>query len=221
VTTWVIGGSSGIGAATTELLRKDLRSYLQTSIDEVDVTHPHDIRRYWNTHLDITDVVYSAGVNALMWNSDFMVAWARKIFDVNVYGLMQLVAAIEESGREANVVVVTSDAATRPMRTSMAYCASKAAMNAIVKQAAREGAPDFRINAVAPGMIDGTQMTKYIDMTVPKLRNWTPEEALRYETSQIPMGRRGTPEEVAEVILAVLDGPNYQTGAIVEVNGGR
>jgi NAD(P)-dependent dehydrogenase (short-subunit alcohol dehydrogenase family) len=70
-------------------------------------------------------------------------------------------------------------------------------------------------------MIDGTGMTRYIDKTVPELRGWTPEASARYEASQSPIGRRGTVDEVAEVVYDVLHGPEFLTGSIVQVNGGR
>jgi NAD(P)-dependent dehydrogenase (short-subunit alcohol dehydrogenase family) len=119
------------------------------------------------------------------------------------------------------IVAVSSDAAERPMRTSIAYCASKAALNMAVKVAARELAPEIRVNAVSPGMVSGTAMTEYIDDVVPEIRRWTPEAAARYEQSQIPAGRRATKDEVADLVYHTLCGPEYMTGSILTLNGGR
>jgi 2,3-dihydro-2,3-dihydroxybenzoate dehydrogenase len=71
------------------------------------------------------------------------------------------------------VVVVGSDAAWREMRTSVAYCASKAALHQAVRVIARERASEeFAINVVAPGMTEPTGMQEYVDESVPMIRKW-------------------------------------------------
>ena len=108
------------------------------------------------------------------------------------------------------------------MRTSAIYCASKAALEMAVRVASREYAPaGWRINAVAPGKVEHTPMTDYVDHRVMELRGWTMEEADDYELASTPLGRKVTKEEVAQVIEQVLFGPKAQTGEIVAVNGGR
>jgi NAD(P)-dependent dehydrogenase (short-subunit alcohol dehydrogenase family) len=155
-----------------------------------------------------------------MWIDEMSTRLAGCIYDVNVLGFMRVLRAAVHTGCRS-IVAISSDAATRPMRTSMAYCASKAALDMCVKCAARELAPEIRVNAVSPGMTLGTAMTEYIDKTVPAMRGWTPEEAWEYEHSQIPAGRRARPEEIAQVVYDVLVGPEYMTGSIVTINGGR
>jgi NAD(P)-dependent dehydrogenase (short-subunit alcohol dehydrogenase family) len=222
---WVIGGTSGIGAAVVErcaFMGDDVRA----TGEAIDVRSRDELDRYFNDESWFDGVVYSAGMNRLSWIRDLDPFSAADIMDVNVTGfmrLLQVVAGYNAAGghRCRSVVAISSDAATRPMRTSMAYCASKAALDAAVRCAARELAPDVRVNAVSPGMIDGTGMTRYIDKTVPELRGWTPEASARYEASQSPIGRRGTVDEVAEVVYDVLHGPEFLTGSIVQVNGGR
>lgn len=107
------------------------------------------------------------------------------------------------------------------MRRSITYCASKAALVQAVRVAGRELAPWVRVNAVSPGIIDETPMTVSIDREVMEQRDWTREQALEYERSLIPMGRRGNKGEVADLIMHTLLGPVYMTGANIEINGGK
>jgi NAD(P)-dependent dehydrogenase (short-subunit alcohol dehydrogenase family) len=108
------------------------------------------------------------------------------------------------------------------MRTSAIYCASKAALEMAVRVASRELAPlGWRVNAVAPGKVADTPMTSYVDQRVMEIRGWTEEQASEYERQSSPLGRMVTKEEVADVILNVLNGPQAQTGEIIAVNGGR
>lgn len=225
---WVIGGDSGIGAAVAmDMAARDYRVVVTGR--EVDVRDDLAVERQWKAHV-YDGVVYCAGINILMHDTELNVELAQEVMDVNVFGFMRLIRLVAQdyttgfasrAEGQFSVVAVSSDAATRPMRTSMAYCASKAALNMCVKQAARELAPFVRVNAVAPGMTAATGMTQYIDSTVPRMRGWTALEARKYERSQIPMQRRAEPTEIARVIGDVYHGPAYMTGSVVEVNGGR
>lgn len=192
----------------------------------LDIRSPLLIRDYIHKFGPYDRIVYSAGVNNLAWVSDLAMDSLNVLietFMVNTFGFIDLMAIHEREfpGRSGSAVVITSDAAERPMRGSTAYCASKAATNAAMRCMARELAPRWRINAVAPGMTDGTRMTDKLDADIPAFRGWTPEKAREYEQSQIPAGRRATVYEVADLAVSVLNGPEYMTGSIVTINGGR
>lgn len=220
---WVIGGTSGIGAAVASLLEERLEIPSATGTD-VDVTIPEELMLYQRRCGPWDGVVFSAGVNQLSWIKTLNQQWQQTIMDTNYGGFVNLLRVLlnDERQRPIHVLAVSSDAARRPMRTSLAYCSSKAALNMAVQCAARElGPKGWRINAIAPGMTDRTEMTAYIDKAVPAIRGWTPQQAREYERSQQPVGRRGTPEEMALMILDVLYAPDYLNGSIIEVNGGR
>lgn len=91
------------------------------------------------------------------------------------------------------------------------YAAAKAGMVGLTKSTAREGARyGIRVNAVQPGLID-TAMTRAM-----------PEDAWMQKLAGIPLGRAGSPEEVASVALFLAsDMASYVTGVTVEVAGGR
>jgi len=223
--TWVVGGTSGIGAACERVLREMDGHRVIASGSKVDVRDPDHLFSFlagWNDADGsmIKGLIYSVGVNRLNWADSVTPEEMLELYHINVVGLinvLQVVPAVER------VVVIGSDAAWRNMRTSVAYCASKAALHRAVSVIARERASDeFAINIVAPGMTEPTQMQEYIDKTVPQIRGWSEEHASLYESSQIPLGRRAHVDEVAAVAVSVLLMPtNYLNGATIAVNGGR
>lgn len=96
-------------------------------------------------------------------------------------------------------------------RSSAAYIASKGSVMALTKAAAREAAAlGITVNAVAPGLID-TAM----------LRQSLPEGAEEPVVEAIPLGRIGTPEDVAGAVAFLVSADAaYLTGAVIDVNGG-
>lgn len=221
----VLGGTSGIGRAFMERaaeLPSPWDAMYAPGIEALDVTQIEPMLQMVQEYRP-TDVVYSVGVNNLQWMRDVNPLVFNHLMETNVWGFFNLIRALDHYGpHPSNIVVVTSDAAWRPMRTSAVYCASKAALEMAVRVASREYAPaGWRINAVAPGKVEDTAMTDYVDARVLELRGWTVEAAEAYEVASTPLGRKVTKEEVAQVIEQVLFGPKAQTGEIVAVNGGR
>jgi len=90
------------------------------------------------------------------------------------------------------------------------YAASKAGVMALTKSAARELAPrSVRVNAVAPGFIE-TKMTEVL-----------PEDVRQKMMDAVPLGRFGSPEDVASAVLFLAgDASSYMTGQVLTVSGG-
>ncbi|OYU47006.1 MAG: dehydrogenase [Rhizobiales bacterium PAR1] len=142
----------------------------------------------------------------------------RKVLEESVVAFTRLAQgarALLKSSEHPRIVAVSSFVA-HAFRTDMnpfaATTASRAALEALVKAMALELAPEgITVNAVVPGLIrkDEGRGSKL-----------APEAIARME-AMIPMGRRGTPEEVA-AIIAMLASPaaSYVTGQIWHVNGG-
>ena len=95
---------------------------------------------------------------------------------------------------------------------ALAYAAAKGGVIALTKAMAKELAPHgVRVNCVAPGLIGETQFHA----------RYTSREVFEATVRSVPLGRAGTPEEVARAI-AFLAGPDsaYLTGETIEINGG-
>ena len=91
----------------------------------------------------------------------------------------------------------------------MAYSATKGAVNALTRALGKELAPSgIAVNAIACGAID-TQMNAVFG-----------KEALDGLAEEIPAGRMGRPEEVADTVLALLEAPLYLTGQVITLDGG-
>ena len=220
---WVVGGTSGIGKACANLARELKHNVIDTG-REVDVRDQSSMLAFLGRKREfkgpVSHLIYSAGINRLEWSMEVSSEEMLNLYHVNVVGLINVLQFLPSVQR---VVVIGSDAAWREMRTSVAYCASKAALHQAVRVIARERASeDFAINVVAPGITEPTGMQRYIDDTVPKIRKWSKVSARQYEESQIPMKRRAGVREVAEVVMSTLLMPTpYLNGAIIPVNGGR
>ncbi len=91
----------------------------------------------------------------------------------------------------------------------VAYSASKGGLNTFTKALAKELAPsEIQVNAIACGLID-TQMNAHLS-----------EDDLDALKTEIPAGRAGNPDEVAQAVLSLLNMPSYFTGQIVTLDGG-
>ena len=113
----------------------------------------------------------------------------------------------QKSGKIVNISSVSSKLA---LAGQSVYSATKGAVNSMTATLAKELAPyGIQVNAVAPGFID-TDMIKAI-----------PEEKKEEYLKEIPLGRLGTVEEVADVVaLLASDATSYVTGQVIVMDGG-
>jgi 3-oxoacyl-[acyl-carrier protein] reductase len=112
--------------------------------------------------------------------------------------------------RQGRIVNVTSVVAKLGNPGQTNYCAAKAGIEGFTRSLAREIASrSVTVNCVAPGIID-TDMTRAL-----------PDDARKRLLDQVPLGRLGTPEDVAAAVrFLVGDDASYVTGAVLDVNGG-
>jgi NAD(P)-dependent dehydrogenase (short-subunit alcohol dehydrogenase family) len=147
-------------------------------------------------------------------------------FAVNLVAPLLLSQALGKhlGERGGAIVNVSSTLSDRVAQNTVVYAASKAALNTATKGLALELAPaGVRVNAVLPGGVE-TDMLR-----APRLRpgeTLGPGEIEARVKSQLsglaalhPLGRLGTPEEVAAVVIGVLD-QTWQTGSLVTIDGG-
>ncbi|MCO6455803.1 MAG: glucose 1-dehydrogenase [Pirellulaceae bacterium] len=139
----------------------------------------------------------------------------RRTIDVTMWGAFYLLRAAAQQmiqqGDGGAVVLVSSPHAFLPVPRSMAYNMSKAALEHMGKTAAIELAEQrIRVNMIQPGWID-----------TPGERKFASEEILQRAGRNIPLGRLGQPEEIADAILFLCDPRHeYMTGATLLVDGG-
>jgi len=163
-----------------------------------------------NSGATIRVLVNNAGIR-----KDALIMWMKneewnEVIDTNLNSFLFLTRflikdmLINKSGRIINVVSLSG---LKGLPGQANYSAAKAGVIGATKALAQEVAKkNVTVNAVAPGFIR-TDMTRDLDETQLK--------------SMIPMGRFGTPEEVAEVVAFLAsDKASYITGAVINVNGG-
>jgi NAD(P)-dependent dehydrogenase (short-subunit alcohol dehydrogenase family) len=141
-------------------------------------------------------------------------AWQR-VLDVNLTGTLLACRAVGPhmvERKSGSIVTVASIAAKRPDAGPISYTVSKAGVWMLTKSLARSLAPTgVRVNAIGPGFIE-TNMTTLI----------TGNEAIRnMALTQIPLGRFGRPEDIANAALFLAsDESSYFTGEILHPDGG-
>lgn len=139
-------------------------------------------------------------------------AWDR-VIRVNLTGAFLVTRAVSRHmmrARAGSIVNVSSVVALTGSAGQANYAASKAGLIGFTRSLARElSARNIRVNAIAPGFID-TEMTRNL-----------PEEVRKGYAERIPLGRMGTPEDVAEVVAFLLgDRSSYVNGVVLPVDGG-
>jgi len=240
----VTGSASGIGAATAVMLAgrgarvvinysksEDAARATQaacaaagaeTLLVKADVSADADCRGLAQAAMEkwgrIDALVNNAGATKFANHADLEALSAedfQRIYAVNVIGTYQMVRAcapaMKQGGRGA-VVNVSSIAGKNGMGSSMAYAASKGALNTLTMSLARVLGPEIRVNAVCPGMVDSKWLRE----------GYGPRYAAieaRYR-SGTPLGRPGTPEEVAAVIVWLIEGADLITGDTIMVDSG-
>lgn len=220
----VIGRRDGnIADVLVKSLDEDWDVYAPDGPEELDVTDAIMIGQYISDNGPFDAVLYAAATNRLRWIEHITMHSLHEVYAVNVFGFVQTVRYHLREFRDypTRFVAVVSDASRTPMRGSLMYGSSKAALSAVIKNMARELAPKQTVVGVSPTVVADTPMTDYIDQVVPAFRGWSPEQAAAYEASNIPLGRRLTKAEVADALLFALEGPDGLTGSIIEITGGK
>jgi len=136
------------------------------------------------------------------------------VIDTNLKGCFNFVRAVAPLFREkksGRVVNMTSINGMRGKFGQLNYSASKAGIIGLTKTLARElGASNVNVNAVAPGLIE-TDMVATM-----------PEEAKAKSMAETVLGRLGTPDDVAAVVLFLCsNGARHITGEVIKVDGGQ
>lgn len=163
-------------------------------------------------HIDI--LVNNAGIWKEAAIDKMSEAQLAEMIDVNIKGSFYPTTAIVphmKNRNSGNIIFIASTAGQRGEAHHSHYAATKGAVISLTKSLAPELAPyNIRVNCVAPGWVD-------TDMSHAELNEPDAERHLRL----IPLGRPGTPEEIAGPILFLASElSTFMTGEILNVNGG-
>lgn len=215
----VTGGATGIGKATAKLFAKNgfevFASYNSTKPDYDGVTfvkcnleNPDEIENLFKIVGNIDVLVNNAGVSLIKQINDTTVDEYDHINNVNSrsYFICSKLAALSMLKKHSGAIVnISSVWGQTGASCEVAYSMSKAAVIGLTKALSQELAPSgITVNCVCPGIID-TRMNAQFDK--------------RELEEEVPVGRLGTPEEVAQAVLFFAQS-SYITGQVLGVNGG-
>lgn len=235
----ITGGSRGIGYATADaflregaivIIAASTKASADKAVASLQEKHPQstvagispnlssleDVRAAFQGVIDrfgrIDILVNNAGVSESTPFAKYTEETFDKVMDLNVKGVFNATRAASEhmTARGMGVILSTSSMVSIYGQPSgVAYPTSKFAVNGLTVSLARElGPKGIRVNAVAPGIIE-TDMMKAV-----------PREVIEPMIKQIPLGRLGQPEDIANafVFLASKEA-SYITGVVLSVDG--
>ncbi len=157
-------------------------------------------------------LINNAGISKTGLLQDMSRSDWDEIISVNLsslYNTCHFAVPMMVKQHSGKIINISSQWGNAGASTEVAYSASKGGVNAFTKALAKELAPsNIQVNAIACGVID-TDMNNFL--TDPE------KDDLRDE---IPAGRFGTPEDVSDLVMKLIDSTSYLTGQIIGLDGG-
>jgi 3-oxoacyl-[acyl-carrier protein] reductase len=196
----------------------------ETLLVRADVSVDADCRRMAQATLTkwgrIDGLINNAGTTKVVFNHANLDALSaedfQNIYSVNVVGAFQMIRAVaptmQQQGR-GSVVNVSSRAGIDSIGTSIAYAASKGALNTMTMGLARALGPQIRVNAVCPGFVETRWLQEAIGDKYEMARARFAGNSALQKTS--------TPEDIADVAVWLLTGGPTVTGELILVDGGN
>ncbi len=225
----VLGGTAGIGLGVAERLVEEgarvvVASSNQARVDEarkrlggaegfaVNLRSPEAITALFAEVGAFDHLIYTAGEELLFSSLDQLdFEKARAFFDVRYWGALAAVkAARPHLSREGSIVLTGGTAGTRPFAGFVLGASICGAMESVTRVLAVELAP-IRVNIVVPGLVDTGLWANMPEAGRAQLFDET--------AAKLPVGRVGTPADIAEHYLAFLKS-RYTTGQSIIVDGG-
>jgi 2-keto-3-deoxy-L-fuconate dehydrogenase len=214
----VTGAGSGIGAAVAQRLASDGLDVVRADVRDTGqgglILDVRDEAQVAPAMRDLDVLVNVAGIGSTTNAPDTPLEVWDDVFAVNARGTFlcckHAIPGMAARGG-GSIVNVASIAALVGLRNRVAYSASKGAVVALTRALAVDHVDDgIRVNAVCPGTVDSPWVRRLVDESGESL------DALR---ARQPMGRLGTPEEIADAV-AFLVSAEFATGTILTIDGG-
>jgi 3-oxoacyl-[acyl-carrier protein] reductase len=236
----VTGSASGIGAATAvELAKRGWGVAINYSKSEAqakkvaaqckdailvqaDVSEDAGCKKLVQAALDrwgrLDALVNNAGTTKFVKHADLDGLSAddfQRIYRLNVVGPFQMARAAAPALKAAKgaIVNVSSIASLLGTGSSIAYAASKAALNSMTYSLARVLGPEIRVNAVLPGYVDTPWQHNALGLERAR------QQAAHYSTL-VPLKDYARPEDVADAVVWLIEGARQVTGETILVDGG-
>ena len=197
---------------------------VETLMVKADISDDSECRRLVEETIDkwgrVDALVNNAGTTKYVAHDDLEGLTPEdfeRIFRVNVFGVYQMTRAVTPHMKAAGqgaVVNISSIAGVYGQGSSVAYAASKGAVNTMTYSLARALAPEIRVNAICPGFITG----RWQEAGMGGTEKYEARIAQVEETT--PLRRANTPEDIAEAILWFVDGARWVTGETLLVDAG-
>jgi NAD(P)-dependent dehydrogenase (short-subunit alcohol dehydrogenase family) len=214
-------------AETAEKIKSDGGSALALRVDVRSVADLHQLNSEAQERFGAVPsiVVCNAGHQTFADVMSLSSEDWHDVLDVNAYGTFETMRsagkAMQDAGVGGVIIAIASIAARLGSVHYAHYSASKAAVLSLTKSLALSLAPHgIRVNCVAPGVID-TELWAKADREMAKMLGVEPGEPKKERIARVPLGRAGTPEDVAgAVAFLASDDASYITGECLHVCGG-
>ncbi len=227
----ITGGAGGIGQAIANLLAEQqaqvIVNYRRSLPDaghravQADVSSQDNVARMFAQiasdygRLDI--LVNNAGINRDGALADLTEAMWEEVIATNLKGpflCCQAAAPLMHKNGGGAIINIASESAIRGRAGACNYIAAKAGLIGLTKALAKELAPAIRVNCIAVGVVRTEELVARM--------NLHEQERMRRVVAEVPMGRLGTPAEVAQAVLFLASADSsYVTGQVLAVGGGR
>jgi NAD(P)-dependent dehydrogenase (short-subunit alcohol dehydrogenase family) len=213
----VTGAGSGIGAAVARLLELEDAEVLAADITGTDVhLDVRDEAQVAGVTHDLDVLVNVAGIGSTTNAPETQLDVWEDVFAVNARGTFLCCKhAIPDmiTRGSGSIVNIASVAAIVGLRNRAAYCASKGAVVSLTRALAVDHVGDgIRVNAVCPGTVDSPWVRRLVEEA---------GESLDELRARQPLGRLGTPEEIADAVAYLAsDAAGFVTGSVFVIDGG-
>jgi len=198
------------------------KEQLEVTFVEGDVTDPDFnqglIQKTIKLYGKLDILIPNAGMLGLGSVTETTLDLWHQTINTNLNGVFYLLkyGIPELQKQEGGTIVITgSIAAHKGFPNHAAYCASKGALNALVRQIANDYGPEIRINLIEPGPVE-TELFEASAVAFPN-----PDTVIDEVAPDLPLKRLGTPQDIAKAVAFLAgDESSWITGSVLRIDGG-